>query len=579
MDFNLFPAWEVTAWMSATLLTFLVPLWPAWHEWRHPTDAQPLELEGQGEGDLLPRVGESAFFGQRVLRCQGKSLPPLLRASERIELAEGSRFRQLQAPTIAAIAKSGAIGCERVPSPPVPTTPPALPTQHHRHFGSLHLKAHSTTRADLVVTGDFSMGEGALLIGHVKVHGDARLGVGAALHGALFSEGSVLCQGGNCLSGPIAAGHRVFLGEGSTAGSMQQPSSVTGWEVLLQPGVSVHGDIAAVERGEVVPVRSPRFMFRLPPWVRKLIGGLLLVLIGTPVSAAEEPPAFQAFHTGDGAYMTTFDSGIVDPYFVNKSFVILLEANANVRAPLNEWLDWLLPRMRADGGFDRFCRDQAQRWYACKPADADDATAASVIEMISLAKKKRWIPQRMRASTQIAVRASQGMLTRLRNPASGLYRVFEDKEIYYLMDNAEIYSALRANGDQVEADKLLKAMHQGFRQEGVWQPALPKYDRESFYPHGLARSYLWNNGVLSTAEAGADMAGWMSLYGDRWRRRADDNFAWGLVAWGLHRLAPIEAACWRRSVRPFSPDIGWTVLDAAADAALEKRGIGTQCPR
>lgn len=574
MELDLIPIWDVTAWLGATLLTFLLPLWPAWQEWRHPTDAQPLDLEGQGEGDILPRPRDPMLGGTRVLRCPGQSLPPVLHASERIELQVGSRFHRLHSPTIAVVTESSPASGEAAPALPVP---PALPRHHRRHFGTLRLKARTITMEDLVVTGDLTLEDGALLIGYVKVHGDTRLASGAALHGALFTEGSIYCQSQNCLSGPVAAGHRIFLGEGSAAGSKQEPCSVTGWEVLLQQGVAVHGDIVAIERGEVVPVRPQRVWFRLR-WVAKLLAGLAL-LGGAQVSAGGEPPVFQAFQTGDGAYMTTFDSGIVDPYFVNKSFIILLEADVNVRAQLSAWLDWILPRMRADGGFDRFCRDQEQRWSACKAADADDATAASVIEMISLAQKKRWIPTRMRDSTKNAVRGSEGMLGRLRNPASGLYRVFKDQELYYLMDNAEIYSALRASGKSTEAENLAQSMRQGFRQGMAWQPAIPKYDRESFYPHGLARSYLWNNDLLSTADAGADMAGWMAQYGDRWRRRADDNFAWGLVAWGLHRLAPIEAACWRRSVRPFSFDIGWTVLDAAADAALEKRGIGTQCPR
>lgn len=579
MEFDLTHTWEVAGWLAATLFVFLLPLRPAWREWRRPRDSRPLALDDLNRGFLAPIPGDPVLGGTRVLRCLGMQLPPMTLATERIELQAGSRFHRLRAPTIAAVTESGTAAGEAMPVPP---EPPPLTRRHQRHFGNLQLTPYTTTTADLVVAGNLTVGEGARLLGHVKVYGDARLEAGAELHGGLFAEGSIHCQGGNSLSGPIAAGHRVFLGENTAAGSTKEPCSVTGWEVLLQPGVAVYGDISAVERGEVVAVRPRRRWFRLN-WLRNGLRALLVSLLalggGAHVSAASEPPGIQAFRTGDGAYVTTLESGIVDPYFVNKSFIIMLEGNVDVRAQLKDWLGWLLPRMRDDGGFDRFCRDKEQRWSACKEADADDATAASIIELVSLAQRKRWIPASLQASTQAAVRGSEGMLARLHNPANGLYRVFEGKELYYLMDSAEIYSALIASDKKEQAESLAQAMRKAFRQGMNWQPSIPKIEKESFYPHGLARSYLWNNGLLPTAEAGADMAAWMAQYGDRWRKRADDNFAWGLVAWGLHRLAPIEAACWRHSVRPFSFDIGWTVLDAAADVALEKRGIGTQCPR
>ena len=61
---------------------------------------------------------------------------------------------------------------------------------------------------------------------------------------------------------------------------------------------------------------------------------------------------------------------MVDPYFVNKALIIALESGAGVSAEVNAWLGWLLPRQRADGGFDRYCGAQKRQWRACMPADA-----------------------------------------------------------------------------------------------------------------------------------------------------------------------------------------------------------------
>ena len=313
---------------------------------------------------------------------------------------------------------------------------------------------------------------------------------------------------------------------------------------------------------------------------RLLAAGLVAALLAGPAHAMVQPPGMADFETGDGAYVTTVGGDLVDPYFVNKTFIVLLQARVDVRPALDRWLAWLLPRQRADGGFDRYCRADDRDWTACQKADADDATAATTLELLHRAMRGGLVSDRVKPELAAAVRGSEAMLARLKNPQTGIYQVFVDTPTYYLMDNVEVYTALVASGRSKAADALAQAIRQQFDQAGTWQPAWPRFDQPSFYPHALARSFLWVPGLFTTpAEAGADMASWMAQYGDRWRRRMDDHFAWGLVAWNLHQLAPIEAACWRHSVRPYSSAIGWTVLDAGVDAALQHSGIGVGCPR
>lgn len=311
-----------------------------------------------------------------------------------------------------------------------------------------------------------------------------------------------------------------------------------------------------------------------------LAAGLATTLLAGPALATAQPPGLSDFRTGDGAYFTTVGGDQVDPYFVNKAFIVLLQARVDVRAELDGWLAWLLPRQRADGGFDRYCRAGDRDWTACRKADADDSTAATTIELLHLALRNGLLSDRVKSEMPAVVRGSETMLARLKNPETGIYQVFADTPTYYLMDNVEVYTALVASGRTKAADALASAIRHQFDQGRSWQPAFPRFEHQSFYPHVLARTFLWVPGVFTTrAEAGSDMASWMAQYGDRWRRRTDDHFAWGLVAWNLHQLAPIEAACWRHSVRPYSSAIGWTVLDAAVDVALQHSGIGVECPR
>lgn len=294
-----------------------------------------------------------------------------------------------------------------------------------------------------------------------------------------------------------------------------------------------------------------------------------------------EPPGLAAFATGDGAYYTTVGGQVVDPYFVNKGFTIALQADAPLRAELQQWLAWLLPRQRQDGGFDRFCTAADKAWRSCMGADADDSMAATTIEMLHLAQQKKWLLPSQQPAAEQAIARSQQLLSRLRNPKNQLYRALLDTELYYLMDNIEVYEALRVSeGPQAGpgSKRLAAAIHQRFRSGSDWTPALPEYDRPRFYPHTLASAYLWQTGLISRAESDRATAQWLAQHGNAWLSRSEDHYAWGLVAWKMRQTAPIQAACWRASLRPFPAALGWTVLDAMIDPSLSHAGIGTQCP-
>lgn len=307
-----------------------------------------------------------------------------------------------------------------------------------------------------------------------------------------------------------------------------------------------------------------------------LAAGVCLAAAGP---AWAEPAGLRAFQTGDGAMVIHVGGDIADPYFGNKSLILAIEAGVNVRAELHAWLAWLLPRQRPDGGFDRFCGARSGQWIACMTADADDSTAATTIHLLRLARDRGWLNARDDQRAQKAERMADALLQSLYDDGRGLYRVFESQAVYYLMDNVEVYEALLSQRRTAEAAKLAQSVRSQFYRSNAWEPAIPLMDREHFYPHALARTYLWESGILKDSESAADMAGWLAHFSDRWLTRHEDPYAWGIVAWNIHRLAPAEAACWRKSVRLPPANAGWTVLDAAADAALAQRGVGISCSR
>jgi len=314
------------------------------------------------------------------------------------------------------------------------------------------------------------------------------------------------------------------------------------------------------------------------PLALSALSASLSLACGAAMSAGEPAP-WRAFQSVDGSFTVLAGGTVVDPYFANKALIVAMDSGLDVQVELKAWLAWLLPRQRRDGGFDRFCADADSAWKACMAADADDSTAATTIHLLRLAKARGWIGLVERLSTSASERRAATLLASLHDAGNGLYRVFPEQPTYYLMDNIEVYEALKAAGQATAAAELAAAIGQRFRQNGKWLPALPALERESFYPNALAPTYLWGSGLLPRAQAAANMASWLAQYSDTWLNRQDDHYAWGIVAWNIHGLAPAEAACWRLSVRSSASKVGWTILDAMADAALAQRSIGIACAR
>lgn len=303
-------------WLVVTALVFLLPLLPALRELYSRSDADALAIDPldngrtdyaaqrmaeqldlleamprvaqwrlddqgrlmvpRGQGRLMAKTMQPVVIGfrsqlralvssdmvelqanssvQRVLHaksihCLGPvQLAQLTSAERHIVLAPGTRFLRLSAACIFTWPLKRSL---HFPLPDLGTGMPLTELQK-RHEGDLRIAAGSVVQGGLVVTGHLWLEEMAIVVGHIKVHGNANLAKGACVQGALFVMGDLQAKGSNYIEGPLCAGKRLLLGPNSQIGSKQCPSSVSAWTIALHASVRVYGSVAAVRSGQVM---------------------------------------------------------------------------------------------------------------------------------------------------------------------------------------------------------------------------------------------------------------------------------------------------------------------------------------
>lgn len=190
-----------------TLALLAWPFYPAWREWRHPSDDQPLAFfDGQHDWHGLATAWHTA-----------DGAPP------QSEPVSGPSRSQRQLLT---------------------HLPRAQPwgEQGWRVQGDCHLPEDSCLPGPLVVYGKLSCGARSLIEGDVKVHGDTHLAPGSTLMGALFAHNVTLTEGAQVL-GPVVASATVRLGPHSAIGRQGQPVSLSAGQVLTDDSACVYGPI------------------------------------------------------------------------------------------------------------------------------------------------------------------------------------------------------------------------------------------------------------------------------------------------------------------------------------------------
>ena len=320
---------------------------------------------------------------------------------------------------------------------------------------------------------------------------------------------------------------------------------------------------------------------------------LLCVLAFCAVSAADRStrPQFVPgkLVTSDGALLLASDSDFIDPYFSNKALLVADDAGLDIRQAAQQWIAWLLPRQRDDGSFDRFCRkSESDEWRACKRADADDSMLALWAQLLyrlgSRNAARDAMPPEWQAS---ADRALRGLQT-LRNRRLGVYYVSRSDHSALLMDNAEVYSALKdvaqaqtqlgqsdaAAKTGAQAEDLGRAIRKIFWDgQHHWFRASIFKERPQFYPDVLGQTYPLAAGLPSPdGNARGDWDRWRQSFASAWLSNRYDPYSWGLIAVTAMKMGDDStAACWLHHARSQRGDDRWNVLEEASFQAVQSR--------
>jgi hypothetical protein len=298
-------------------------------------------------------------------------------------------------------------------------------------------------------------------------------------------------------------------------------------------------------------------------------------------SCAQAAPLYlRGYQDEQGAITVQYRGDFVDPYFALKAMLSAHAAGLDIRRPAQAWIDWLLPRQRPDGSFERYCK-QGGGWFACKEADADDALLALWIAFLYEMSPASGMP----ASWQASARSARLRLYMLRDPASGVYRISPSQPIGLFIDNVEVYAAFRGVAHELRRMKRYAEAEQNLRQalalrlamERVFRPAksgpyavsTQAGETQGFYPQQVAQIYPLLHRMPTGDDPHRAFLSWMAKYGDGWLSMTKDDFPWGLVALAAIETNNCDAARrWLERASPLRHSMRWNVLEEACLQAV-----------
>lgn len=258
----------------------LLPFYPAWSEWRRPTDRQALRLSTGDDSQaslarllrqqiaLLVGSGQPLVTGslEQALRDAALSeptdsnLPPSNKEADAgapLTLAAGSCFQQIDSPEIvfgqpATLPDPGANhGHETLPVHPHLEGAKRWGANGWRVAGDCVIQEGQHFTGSLVVTGVLSIGQGARVDGDVKAHQGVVVHERAQVNGSVISDVAVRVFDHAAIGGPLLAATLLHIGSSVRLGSRQAPTSVGAADILIGDGTVVYGSVRATQIGLV----------------------------------------------------------------------------------------------------------------------------------------------------------------------------------------------------------------------------------------------------------------------------------------------------------------------------------------
>lgn len=282
----------------------------------------------------------------------------------------------------------------------------------------------------------------------------------------------------------------------------------------------------------------------------------------------------------------TVDAGgdFVDPYFANRALITAHQLGLAIEPVAHEWIDWALAHQTRDGRFARYCLHGKQQWLRCAAADADDASLALWQQLLYLvsAKNTQYGPW------QVSAQRARQQLDRLYDARRGIYVVSASQRFSLLMDNVEIYDALRtiarqqhklgatalATATTTRATKLQQAINRVFWRDDTQRYAITTQTEEqySFYPQIVAQVYPWLFDMPTPVNTQQAYQHWRARYAERWLSFNHDKYPWGLVAATANILGDrATAERWLQQASTLRHGKRWNILEEAIYQALAEK--------
>lgn len=314
---------------------------------------------------------------------------------------------------------------------------------------------------------------------------------------------------------------------------------------------------------------------------------LLAIALGLACAAralAQAPALDLAGYAEDtGAITIQHKGATVDPYFALQALLLAQEHGLDTSRHAARWADWLVPRQKPDGTFDRFCR-QGNAWAPCKTADADDSQLALWLKFLD----SRPADLKRNPAWQKSHDAARVSLKRLEDKGRGIYMVSPVYLHGLFMDNLEVWSwaPARAGVETPAQPEFGRTIQKVFWDEGakrfhVSTQLEQRAAEPAFYPDAVAQIFplLVKYPYIPGGEK-AWYTQWMARHRAEWLRQVKHDFAWGLVAVAaLDQGDTASARCWLRSALPARHGAHWTVTDEVAAQILKARGLAPAAPK
>lgn len=315
------------------------------------------------------------------------------------------------------------------------------------------------------------------------------------------------------------------------------------------------------------------------PW--RLTLGMVCCIWVSSLTAALNLECYQ--HT-DKALSVHAGGDFVDPYFANRALITAQQLGMEIQPLAQDWIAWSLAHQLPDGRFARYCLKGEHTWQRCAQADADDAMLALWQELLYRVSPQ----QAQHGPWQNSVQRAQQQLADLYDRAHGIYLVSQTQRYGLLMDNVEIYAALRSISHQQhvlgatitakataeQADKLQRAINQVFWRD-KWQAyaaATNDEEHRSFYPYLVAQVYPWLFGMPTPIDTQRAYQRWRTRHAEAWLSFQQDKYPWGLVAAAADKLGDSATAVrWVKHATKLRQTDRWNILEEAIFQALAEK--------